>query len=537
MSSSSSAEPGRGRRRRSRLPIGLATIAVLASTAPAVAHQATPASPVTLTVQGSPLGDVTTSGLELTPAFSASTTDYVLRCKPGANTFEITLAAASGGTIQVGSESGPEVSSSVTLTENQALVLDTPGPTPDATTSYWIRCLPSDFPALTVMKPGNPPPGWYLTGNLGSAEEPSTYAMILDSNGTPVWYQKTTGDGAIDVTPLARNSVAWTSNPGPGFGTDPSNGFSVYDLSRQQTLLLKAPVPPLDPHELLPLANGDYLLLATPLRAGMDLRRLGFTRNQTIIDCLIEEVTPSGRLAWKWRASDHVSVNEASHSQPFTVNRQLAHDVFHCNSIDQDPQTGDMLLSLRSTDAVYRIERSTGSILWKLGGNAVVGDGEEHLAIRGDPEKAFHGQHDARFQPNNDISLYDDHTWYVGAARGVEYHIDASAGTATLVWQYAAPDGGNSNATGGFRRYEHGDDNLIAWGYKPHSLFTEVDAAGAILLNVTLPTGGLAYRTIKTPLSEFDADLLHRTAGLPAASFRPAPRVLSLGVESSGLGD
>ena len=169
--------------------------------APANAHQAVPLGPVTLRVEGAQLGDVTTSGLRLTPSFTASTTDYVLRCHPGMNTIGITLTGASGGVVRVGSQSGTQVSSSVTLEENQALVLEVTDTSGEATTSYWIRCLPSDFPALTVTKPGSPPPGWYLTGNLGTADGSSTYAMILDSNGTPVWYQKTAGQGAINVTP------------------------------------------------------------------------------------------------------------------------------------------------------------------------------------------------------------------------------------------------------------------------------------------------------------------------------------------------
>ena len=75
--------------------------------APANAHQAVPLSPVTLRVEGALLGDVTTSGLRLTPSFTPSTTDYVLRCQPGANTFGITLTGASRGIVQVGSQSGP----------------------------------------------------------------------------------------------------------------------------------------------------------------------------------------------------------------------------------------------------------------------------------------------------------------------------------------------------------------------------------------------------------------------------------------------
>ena len=75
---------------------------MLTALAPANAHQAVPLGPVTLEVEGGQLGDVTTSGLRLTPSFTASTTDYVLRCHPGANTIDITLTGASGGVFGSG---------------------------------------------------------------------------------------------------------------------------------------------------------------------------------------------------------------------------------------------------------------------------------------------------------------------------------------------------------------------------------------------------------------------------------------------------
>jgi hypothetical protein len=61
------------------------------------------------------------------------------------------------------------------------------------------------------------------------------------------------------------------------------------------------------------MPNGHYLLLATPLRPAMDLRRLRLGRNKTIVDCWSRKVTATGRLVWKWRASDHVSVAESIH--------------------------------------------------------------------------------------------------------------------------------------------------------------------------------------------------------------------------------
>jgi len=381
------------------------------------------------------------------------------------------------------------------------------------------------------MRPGKPPPGWYLTGNIGVADGSSTYAMILDSNGTPVWYQKTAGQGAINVTPISKNLAAWSSNPGPGFGTDPHGTFSVFNLATQRTRPLRTSTRPLDFHELLPLTNGNYLLLATPLRPAMDLRSLKLGRNQTIVDCLIEEVTAAGRLAWKWRASDHISVAESIHPFPVTVDRQPTYDVYHCNSIDR-AASGDLLLSSRHTDAIYRIDRQSGRIAWKLGGNAVVGDDEVRLAIRGDSEHGFGGQHDARFEPQGNVSLYDNHTWVSGPARGVVFHVDPRARTARLVWQYKATDGRRSAGTGGFRRYAGGKDNLITWGLGMPKLFTEVDAKGKLLMEAAFTNGEAAYRTVKTPLGEFDHDLLRRTAGLEATSFDPPPRVLSVGPAS-----
>jgi hypothetical protein len=527
MSSSSSGERGRRRWGRARLPIALAAVALVAALVPAEARQAV-TDPLALTVQGAPLGDVVTSGLALTPAFSPTTTDYVLRCRPGINTVGMTLAGAGGTSIRVGSLSGSRVSSSIQLVENQALVVEAPSPTGAATTVYWIRCLPSDFPALSVQKPGTPPPGWYLTGNVSSANGSGTYAMILDSNGTPVWYQKTAGQGAIDVTPVAKNVAAWSSNPGPGFGIDPNAWFSVYDLTSRRTRPLRTRTRPLDFHELLPIPNGRYLLLATPLRPAMDLRALGLGRNKTIVDCLVEEVTAAGRLVWTWRASDHISVAEVSHAFQWTVDRQPAYDVFHCNSIDREA-AGDLLLSVRHTDAVYRIDGQSGRIVWKLGGNGTLGDHERHLKIRRDSENGFAGQHDARFEPHGGVSLYDNRTWGAGGARAIEYHVDARADTASLVWQYASPDGRHSAGTGSFRRYAAGSDNLITWGLGMPTLFTEVGANGKLLMDAAFPDGEIAYRVVKAPPGTFDVDLLHRTAGLPSAAFPQPPRVFALG--------
>jgi hypothetical protein len=262
------------------------------------------------------------------------------------------------------------------------------------------------------------------------------------------------------------------------------------------------------------------MMLSAPVRAGVDLTPLGFGPNEAIIDCVLQEVNPDGQLVWQWRASDHISVDESTHPSGFGV--QPIHDIFHCNSIDTDPATGLILLSVRHADAVYLIDQTTGSIVWKMGGTSSSGDHAQILTIADDPQGAFHAQHDARFESNGDVSIYDNQTWDATlAARGVEYHIDTGAATATLVWSYQSPDGQNSSATGSFRRLDSGADNVIGWGVKAGTLFTEVDAEGNVLLNVALSGGGYSYRVQKVGPGALDHDLLRATAGLPRFSFTP----------------
>ncbi len=234
---------------------------------------------------------------------------------------------------------------------------------------------------------------------------------------------------------------------------------------------------------------------------------------------MVEEVDANGGLVWQWRMSDHVDVTEAQTTPRLVktpTNPSTAVDVYHCNSVEVGP-TGDVMVSARHNNAVYFIDKASGVISWKLGGTPSNHDGAQILSIRNDPEGTISGQHDARFRPGGNVSLYDDHTAAGAAARGVEYAIDTNAGTATLVWQYAAPDGNPGSATGSFRRSADGNDNIVGWGNKlPGSGFTEVDAAGNVMLEVKFPNGDQEYRALKEPAAALDAGLLRRAVPAPA---------------------
>lgn len=471
-----------------------------------------------------PLASLSTSPLRLTPGFSPATFDYVVRCAPGTNSFTIRTSAVAGGSVALlaPTTTAPSASqtNAVQLAENGAAVVqatDAQG----ATAQYWIRCLPSDFPPLTVTPHpavGKPTPGWYLVGNNITPAGVGAYAMILDTRGTPVWYKRG-ASSATNVTSLGHDSLAFMPNPISGYGTDPNGEFDAYSLETNQVTAIRTVGMPTDVHELLTLANGNHLLLSYPPRSGVDLTGLVATpipgRNSTIADCVVQEVDRQGRLVWQWIGSDHINpVTETTTASAALLGGRIVYDVFHCNSIDAKP--GRLLLSARHLDAVFELRRSDGKIVWKMGGKPVNRDGAAIIQIQNDPLGGIAQQHDARYLPNGDISVFDNQYLLASpAARGIEYSLNLTAKTAQPVFSFTSPDNAPSCCMGNFRRYSDGH-SVIGWGFVIPSngrILTEIDPAGRSVLDVAFANGYASYRSVKVPSSRFDINILRLTAG------------------------
>jgi hypothetical protein len=186
-------------------------------------------------------------------------------------------------------------------------------------------------------------------------------------------------------------------------------------------------------------------------------------------------------------------------------------------------------------NSVFYVERSTGRVLWKMGGATASKDGATYVSVA-DP---FALQHDARLQTgwsstcnggSGQISLFDDETAggskpsravlydvVVGGDAGVELQDGCAGGatgpgTATVTWQYAGQQA--APAMGSFRILPDGS-HVIGWGLVPGLGFTEVDGNGNALIDLTFSDQNANYRAIKVPLGALDLDVLRSTAGLP----------------------
>lgn len=473
--------------------------------------------PSSITSQGALLS-LAVSPLDLYPAFSPDVHDYVVRCIAGDNALSLAFETTPGATLSVSTPAAllsnvdATQSLSITLSEDDPVVVETMGR--GAPQQYWVRCLPHDFPTIQFTPhpdAGAPTPGWYLTGNATAATGETGFAMILDSRGTPVWYERGGTSGVMNVDRLPDGTMSFISALG-AFGSDPNAEYVIQKLEPWQTRYVQAANYPIDEHELQVLPNGDVLLFSYPFVQGFDLTGLAsYGPNSILADCTILEIDPSGDVVWSWRASDHIdAVKESASPSQSTIDGLDVIDAFHLNSIDVDA-SGNLLVSARDLNAVWYIDKSSSKIVWKMGGKPYSKDGAQLIQVVGDPEITFNSQHDARFQPNGDVSLFDDHSVKPGGARGVEYALDFTKGTATFVQQFPATAA--STAMGSFRRYSDGFI-VVDWGLAPTNpaAFTEFDEQGNDLLDVSFG-GDSTYRTVKVPVETFDANVLRVTAG------------------------
>ncbi len=451
--------------------------------------------------------------LPLVPAFSSSIHDYYVRCGGGTNYVDVSMTAAPGSTVELLQPvtTPPAIKSSIAVGVNAGAAIVVGVTTGGAVEQYWVRCLPPTFPPI-AMTPhpdvGTPTPGYYLVGNYLAPPAGECYAMVLDGNGVPVWYESTES-AAFDVDSLAGGAISYSVFP----PSPPAVGDFQIDLVAGTTSYVEPPGAPLDPHELRLLPNGDYLVLANPLSTDVDLSGLeSFGASENVLGCLIQEVDGTGAAVWQWDAMDHFDpALDSTAPEPVIADGVNAIDVFHCNSIDV-AASGDLLVSARNMDSIFLIEKATGAVTWKMGGARYSTDGASYISVLNDPQTSFHRQHDARLQPDGTLSMFDDQTGLPGPSRAVVYSYDVSAGTASLVWQYESTT--VAADMGSFRILGDGS-RVVGWGMVVggSATFSEVTEAGEDLLDFSLGSDNASYRAVKVPTSALDVAALRSATG------------------------
>src|SRR5919112_5734710 len=150
-------------------------------------------------------------------------------------------------------------------------------------------------------------------------------------------------------------------------------------------------------HEFL-ITPQDTALITIYNKVQRDLSGVGGPVDGVVLDGIAQEIDiESGEVLFEWHSLDHIGLEESLYEPPPDLN--AAFDYFHINSIDPIPG-GYLIISARRTCAVYKVDRKTGEVVWRLGGEQ--SDFDMGYGTRTD------WQHDARHHPDGTITIFDN---------------------------------------------------------------------------------------------------------------------------------
>lgn len=405
------------------------------------------------------------------PPFSADRFRYATREVDGVDTSKIVARTAEGTSITldgvaIGSGESVDVAG---LKAPRTIVLRVSKAGELVTSTYEIEVLPQDFPVIEVASWPGVSDGFLLLDSI-SRQTQRGYVLILDNAGVPWFYLQKPEERPRDFKRhqdgrLSFHETTGVNSVGRRSGERVVLGEDFHEQSRWSTVGLDHT----DFHDFLLLANGNRMFLAyDPV-----FRDLGEDGGglRLLEDTVVQEVDSNGDVVFEWRSWGDVPLEDQTRPHPS--------DYAHGNSLDVDTD-GNVLVSLRGTSQVVKIDRESGELLWKLGGRS------SDFAFVDDPLQGFCGQHTARRLPNGHLLLFDNgnHCPFEQlpprgeVTRVLEYELDEDNWTARLVWSYSDPQRYSLSA-GSSQRLANGN-TLVAWGRNTDTATTatEIDPEG-----------------------------------------------------------
>ena len=351
-----------------------------------------------------------------------------------------------------------------------------------------------------VSEPTLTPPVVTITTNTTSAAEGDLFLdshsntlqqgpEIVDPAGNLVWfhpipYPLISTDFRVQTYQGAQVLTWWQGNDAVGHGYGEGE---IYGTDYQPIAVVRAGNGySTDPHEFS-LTRFGTALVTIYSAVQWDLRPVGGAQDGTVLDSIVQEIDiATGNVLYEWHSLDHVAVSD-------TYRKLVAgapFDYFHVNSVDK-AANGNLLVSARHTSTVYDLDRTTGKVLWRLGG--------KHSDYKAAQGAAFSFQHNARWQADGTLTLFDN---AVGAptpdwrSHALQLRLDAKHHTVKAVRDLTFPNGLLAPTQGNVQLLP--DHNVLV-GYGERPLFAEYSPTGKLLLQGTLPATASSYRTYRYP--------------------------------------
>jgi len=343
-----------------------------------------------------------------------------------------------------------------------------------------------------------------------------TGSLIMDNCGNPIWFRPLSSPNLMNID--FRVQTLWgkqvltfwqgtvatptTYTNLPAGSSEPGSCFYILDKHYNVIRTVKARNGFIsDVHEFLITPRNTALFLSTKT-IPMDLTPYGGPSNGFVQDFAIQEIDlESNRLLFFWDALDHIPLTDSFEPASTATQTNNVWDVYHLNSIGLTDNKEDILLSGRNTWTIYRINKPTGDIVWRLGGK------QNDFQI--EPDALFSWQHDARFLSDNVISLFDDNCCgsqsnvsSAPPARGLLIKLDLCCMRATKKRTYFHDPNLQVSSQGNLQSLKNGN-KFIGWGQEPY--YTEYlnpgnnvdDPALNLIYDAKMPGNNFSYRAYR----------------------------------------
>jgi len=320
--------------------------------------------------------------------------------------------------------------------------------------------LPANFPAITthICDSNAIGEGYIYIAVASQVEGIGYYLMILENDGTPVWYRELPDDYAYDFKLLPNGLVTYAqllnhhsyTGGGDAVHMVMDEEFSEIDNIQMGNGYIA------ESHDFQLLPNGHVLLFGYYMTQ-VDMGKLvldGYP-NALVSGGVVQELDAERNVVFQWRTWDHYSFEDYDWAGGAS-NPNISE--FHLNTINMDVD-GNLFIATPSW--VKKISRQTGEIIWHLGG-----DENEFTFVGVDPEQAVghFGGHAFYRLDNGNVLIYDNGTSNGERSSQVqEYKLDEENKIAELIWSYVPDPGVYGWHRGNAQRLPNGN-TFIGWG-------------------------------------------------------------------------
>lgn len=336
----------------------------------------------------------------------------------------------------------------------------------DDTASYTVNVMPSTFLDYTTEGESLTSGDYYLS----TYDESTNYIFKLDSSGNLIFYKNVgsdnaldfrkwyNGDGEVRYTYLQylENSFAGISGINPGCVVVMDEDYNVIDELYYQTSDGEEAM--VDPHGFIYIDDGHYILTSYDDIVVEDIpEELGATDNSAYLAVLYIEEIEDGEVIWEFCSMDYERFLYATTDVTWSASTDSCYDYMHFNSmyIDNDD---NLLVSCRNINAIIKISRETGELVWILGGGS-----EDDFGLTED--QVFSKQHSIIVTSDGSYMIFNNANDEVSGGEAesssiIRLKVDEETMEVTEYIKYET--GFYSNYMGSIRELD-GEDGIYLW--------------------------------------------------------------------------